>query len=189
VPIVQPQAVAQLQLVDFDGSTQCVVAAARSVFQGLNESLILVATDFVGGDDLFYPIDDRFYFNSYFGATTWIIAEAYKPRNQRAFYLNQAMAKQLQLAQAYDLTLQNQVHPAAHPNLIIIKNVQNGDTLNWLNGELGGGGRTGALDTARFLTDTTFGKAVARMLVDIGGGAQATHVNALAGPHLYITVA
>ena len=189
VPVVQPQAVPQRQLVAFDGSTQCAVAAARSVLPDVDERLILVATNFFGGDDMFCPIEDRFYFNSYFGATTWIIAEAYKPADQKGFFLNQAMAKQLLLAQAHDLTLQNRVHPAARPDLIIIKNVQNGDTLNWFNHELGGGGQTGALDTARFLAETTFGKAVTRMLGDMGGGAHATHVNVLEGPHVHINVA
>lgn len=188
VAVVQPQAV-QLQLVDFDGSTQCAIAAARSVLPDVNERLILVATDFVGGEDINCPIEERFYFDSYFGATTWIIAQAYKPRDQRGFFLNQAMAKQLQLARAYDLTQQNPVNPTAHPDRIIIKHVENGDTLDWFNGELGGRGRTGALDTARFLAETTFGKAVTRMLGDMGGGAHATHVNVLDGPHVHITIA
>jgi hypothetical protein len=188
VPVVQPQPV-QRQIADFDGSTTYSVGAARSVLPAVNERLIRVATDFVGGDDDWCPIEDRFYFNDYFGATTWIIAEVYKRRDQTGFYLNQAIAKQLQLAQAYDLTLPNRVHPTAHPTLIIIKHVENAASLDWLNTELGGRGQTGVLDTDRFLASPTFGKAITRILADIGGGAHATHVNVLQGPDIHITVA
>jgi hypothetical protein len=188
VPVVQPQPV-QVQIADFDGSTTYSVAAARSVLPAVNEPLIRVATDFFGGNDDWCEIADRFYFNDYFGATTWIIAEVYKRHDQRGFYLNQAIAKQLQLAQAHDLTLPNRVHPTAHPTLIIIKHVENADSLDWLNRELGGRGQTGVLDPARFLASPTFGKAITRILGDIGGGADATHVTVLQGPDIHITVA
>lgn len=57
--------------------------------------------------------------------------------------------------------------------------------------ELGGSGQTGPLHTARFLAETTFGKAVTvtRILGDIGGGAHATHVTVEQGPDIHITVA
>jgi len=188
VPLAQQQPV-QRTLADFAGVTQCAVAAAGSVLVGVNERLIRVGTNFYGDNDMFCPIEERFYFNTYFGATTWIIAEAYKPRDQRAFYLNQAVSTQLGLARAHDLTLPAAVNPTGHPTLLIIKNVQNEDTQGWMNGELGGSGRSGPLDTARFMAETVFGKTVTRILADIGGGAHATQVDATGDPHIYITIA
>src|SRR5262245_57902202 len=80
-PVPLAQQPAQRTLADFAGTSVCTVSAAGAVLAGVNERLIRVGTNFHGDDDMFCAIDERFYFNTYFGATTWIIAEAYKPRN------------------------------------------------------------------------------------------------------------
>lgn len=152
---------------DFDGHTHTGPTAARMILDDVNERTVGVLTSLNPDEDDFTPLDEKHSHQCYFGPTTWIVADVFKPPTAN-YGLNQAVLRQFELA---DASRPGGIVPSAAPTLIIIKHCINPDTAAYLKRTIPGDS-TALQDVPMhaFLTTTTFGKFVVRLLPSLGAG-------------------
>jgi hypothetical protein len=106
--------------------------------------------------------------HNYFGPTTWVIFEVYKPADAN-YYLTMAIDRQLNLAREH-AAANNTVKPTTKPRFINISCVVNEDTSKYLEPlkPEGNSNKNRANVPVDGFGETTFGKTLARLLENIG---------------------
>jgi hypothetical protein len=151
---------------NFNAVTVTEATPARMIVDAVHERTVSVLTSLNPTETDMTPMDQKHSHQCYFGPTTWIISDVFRPAGHH-YGLNQAVLRQLQLAQAAN---PQGIGPTDAPTLIIIKHCINPQTSAYLKRVAPGSSQVlQAIDAAEF-SATVFGKFITRLVPDLGAG-------------------
>lgn len=149
------------------------------------ENLIQVETKLNPEENIDTPMDQWHSHTNYFGPTTWVIGNVYKPKEAN-YFLSMAIKRQHELAVGH-AAANGLEAPTPKPTQIIIHNVMNDDTRQTIMGY-----KSGANIPIDVFRTTTFGKSIEFILKDIsdidGEEAKIGTITRNDDPSLFISI-